>query len=120
LFLKLFDIAESDIENESGIENKSDIEDESDIKSGSDIEDESDIKSVSDIKNEIIVENKNKNRIRKQFLESDEISKNLPMVTEKINNIYTSKPFNVTEISVKLSKIYISKTASDIEVLDDI
>ncbi|RIB27410.1 hypothetical protein C2G38_2062085 [Gigaspora rosea] len=59
-------------------------------------------------------------RVKKQFLESDKISKNLPMVTEKINNIYISKPYNVSEISMKLSKIYISKTAGDIEVPDDI
>ncbi|RIB13105.1 hypothetical protein C2G38_2099211, partial [Gigaspora rosea] len=65
-----------------------------------------------------IIENKSENRIRKQFLESDEISKALPMITEKLNDIYTSKPYNISEISARLSKIYISKTASDIDVPD--
>ncbi|CAG8833604.1 38015_t:CDS:2, partial [Gigaspora margarita] len=46
--------------------------------------------------------------------ESDEINKNLPMVTKKINDIYVSKPYNISEISMRLSKINISKTASDI------
>ncbi|KAF0371979.1 kinase-like domain-containing protein [Gigaspora margarita] len=67
-----------------------------------------------------IIENEAESRIKKQFLESDEISKNLPMVTEKINNIYTSKPYNISEISARLSKICISKTAGVIEVPDDI
>ncbi|RIB18842.1 hypothetical protein C2G38_2084649 [Gigaspora rosea] len=96
-------IIESDIENESGIENKSEIEYESDIK------------SASDIKNESIVENEGENGIRKQFLENDEISKTLPMITEKLNDIYTSKPYNISEISAKFSK-----TASVIEVPNDI
>ncbi|RIB11617.1 hypothetical protein C2G38_2103151, partial [Gigaspora rosea] len=85
-------IIESDIENESGIENKSEIEYESNIK------------SASDIKNESIVENEGENGIRKQFLENDEISKTLPMITEKLKDIYTSKPYNISEISAKFSK----------------
>ncbi|CAG8854512.1 35978_t:CDS:1, partial [Gigaspora margarita] len=44
----------------------------------------------------------------------DKISKNLPIVTEKINDIYVSKPYNILEISVRLLKINIFKTASDI------
>ncbi|RIB00192.1 hypothetical protein C2G38_2130306 [Gigaspora rosea] len=43
---------------------------------------------------------------------NNEISKTLPMVTEKLNDIYTSKPYN---ISAKFSK-----TAGDIEVPNDI
>ncbi|CAG8854635.1 33187_t:CDS:1, partial [Gigaspora margarita] len=82
------------IENKKIIENKSDIVHESDIK------------SASDIKKEIIVENESENRIRKQFLENDEISKTLPMITEKLSDIYTSKPYNISEIHTRLSKIY--------------
>ncbi|RIB01899.1 hypothetical protein C2G38_2126511 [Gigaspora rosea] len=96
-------IIESDIENESGIENKSGVEHESDIK------------SASDIKNESIVENEGENRIRKQFLENDEVSKTLPMITEKLNDMYTSKPYYISEISAKFSK-----TAGIIEVPNDI
>ncbi|RIB19480.1 hypothetical protein C2G38_2141616 [Gigaspora rosea] len=103
LFLKLLDIAESDIKNESGIENKSGIEHENDIK------------SACDIKNESIVENEGENRIRKQFLENDEISKTLPMITEKLNDTYTSKRYNISEIRRKFSKI-----ASYIEIPNDI
>ncbi|RIB27411.1 hypothetical protein C2G38_2062088 [Gigaspora rosea] len=62
----------------------------------------------------------NESRIKNQFLESDKISKNLPMITEKINNIYTSKPYNISEICTKLSKIYGTKTVSDIEIPSDI
>ncbi|CAG8672852.1 21331_t:CDS:2, partial [Gigaspora margarita] len=47
----------------------------------------------------------NESRIKKQFLESDEISKNFSALTEKLNNIYTSKPYNITEICARLSKM---------------
>ncbi|CAG8835456.1 24909_t:CDS:1, partial [Gigaspora margarita] len=45
-----------------------------------------------------IIKNKSGSRIKKQFSESDEINKNLPMITEKLNNIYTSKPYIISEI----------------------
>ncbi|CAG8795598.1 18076_t:CDS:1, partial [Gigaspora margarita] len=44
-----------------------------------------------------IIKNKGESRIEKQFLESEEISKNLPIIEEKLNNIYTSKKYNMTE-----------------------
>ncbi|RIB09967.1 hypothetical protein C2G38_2107276 [Gigaspora rosea] len=62
----------------------------------------------------------NESRIKKQFLESDELSKNFSVLTEKFNNIYTSKPYNISEICSRLSKMGITKCASIIEVPDDI
>ncbi|CAG8841879.1 29810_t:CDS:1, partial [Gigaspora margarita] len=44
-------------------------------------------------------------RIKKQFLESDEISKNFSVFTEKLKNMYTSKPYNISEICARLSKM---------------
>ncbi|RIB23964.1 hypothetical protein C2G38_759497 [Gigaspora rosea] len=104
------------------IENKkimSDIKYESDIEYESDTEYENyiEFESESTVKNECVIVNESENIIRKQFLESDEISKTLPMITERLNNIYTSKPYNISEISAKL---YITKTAGDIEVPNDI
>ncbi|RIB17854.1 hypothetical protein C2G38_2087280 [Gigaspora rosea] len=63
---------------------------------------------------ECIVKNEGENRIRKQFLENDEINKTLPSITEKLNNIYTSKPNNISEIQAKFSK------SANIEVQNDI
>ncbi|CAG8795758.1 32829_t:CDS:2, partial [Gigaspora margarita] len=41
----------------------------------------------------------NENRIKKQFLESDEISKNLPIILKKLSKTsYASKPYNTSEI----------------------
>ncbi|RIB00178.1 hypothetical protein C2G38_2130331 [Gigaspora rosea] len=65
----------------------------------------------------------NESGIRKQFLENDEISKTLPMITEKLKDIYTSKPYNISEISAKFSKtasVIFLKFACDIEVPNDI
>ncbi|KAF0485066.1 putative Non-specific protein-tyrosine kinase [Gigaspora margarita] len=59
-------------------------------------------------------------RTKKQFLESDEISKNFSVLTEKLKNMYTSKPYNITDICTRLSKMGITKSASIIEVPDDI
>ncbi|RIB09968.1 hypothetical protein C2G38_2266218 [Gigaspora rosea] len=72
--------------------------------------------------NEIECENVSESenvRIKKQFFESDEICKNLPIITEKLNNIYTSKSYNILEIGARLSKIYTTKPVDDVEVLDD-
>ncbi|CAG8808201.1 1978_t:CDS:2, partial [Gigaspora margarita] len=80
------------------IGNKKITESESDIENESVIENENAIENESVIEYESIIEFESENRIRKQFLESDEISKTLPMITEKLNNIYTSKPYNITEI----------------------
>ncbi|CAG8844891.1 20038_t:CDS:1, partial [Gigaspora margarita] len=77
---------------------KSDIENESDIKNESAVENEGIIENESVVENESVIENESENEIRKQFLESDDISKKLPMITEELNNIYTSKPYNVSEI----------------------
>ncbi|RIB27394.1 hypothetical protein C2G38_2160573 [Gigaspora rosea] len=72
-------------------------------------------KSGSKIKMQLeIIQN-----IKKQFLESDEISKTLPTISENSNNIYTSKSYNTLECGARLSKIYATKTANDIEVQDD-
>ncbi|CAG8593737.1 7155_t:CDS:1, partial [Dentiscutata heterogama] len=60
-----------------------------------------------------------KTEIEKQFLESDKINENLPIIKEKFNNIYTSKPFNTLEISERLSKLKLSKSVG-IEVPNDI
>ncbi|RIB27414.1 hypothetical protein C2G38_2062102 [Gigaspora rosea] len=60
-----------------------------------------------------------KQSLEKQFLESDEINKNLPMITEKLNNIYTSKPYNISEICTRLSKIYGTKPVDIVKVPDD-
>ncbi|RIB12571.1 hypothetical protein C2G38_2100603 [Gigaspora rosea] len=62
----------------------------------------------------------NEIRIKKQFLESDELSKNFSVLTEELNNIYTSKPYNLSEICSRSSKVCITKIASVIEVPDDI
>ncbi|KAF0450387.1 sel1 repeat family protein [Gigaspora margarita] len=133
--LEWLNIIESDIENESGndIENESDIdiENESHIENESDIDIENkndidiiDIESKSDFdieaENDIDIENENECRIKKQFIESDEINKNLPIVTENSNNIYISKPYNISEISKRLSKIYGTKNIRDIEIPDNI
>ncbi|RIB09962.1 hypothetical protein C2G38_2107244 [Gigaspora rosea] len=62
----------------------------------------------------------NESRIKKQFLESDKISINFSVITEKLNNIYTSKPYNISEICTSLSKIFGTEIASDIEIPSDI
>ncbi|CAG8666625.1 9079_t:CDS:1, partial [Dentiscutata heterogama] len=62
---------------------------------------------------------KSENEIEKQFLESDKINENLPIIKEKFNNIYTSKPYNTINISSALSKLSVSKSAG-IEIPDDI
>ncbi|RIB29703.1 hypothetical protein C2G38_2011076 [Gigaspora rosea] len=70
---------------------------------------------------ERIIKNKSKDRItKKQFLASDEINKNSSIISEHLNNIYTSKPYNIFEICSKLSKLGIIKSASIIEIPDDI
>ncbi|RIB07682.1 hypothetical protein C2G38_2006648 [Gigaspora rosea] len=72
------------------------------------------IKYVDDI-----IKNNSESRIKKQFSESDEVNKNLPKITEKLNNIYTSKPYFISEIGERLSKIYTTKPVDVIEVPDD-
>ncbi|CAG8439376.1 1381_t:CDS:2, partial [Dentiscutata heterogama] len=57
--------------------------------------------------------------IKIQFLESDKINKNFTIIKEELKNIYTSKPFNTLEISERLSKLKLSKSAG-IEVPNDI
>ncbi|RIB27062.1 hypothetical protein C2G38_90770 [Gigaspora rosea] len=74
------------------------------------IENVSDIKNVSDI---------DKSRIKKQFIENDEINKNLPMITEKLNNIYASKSYFISEFGAQLSKIYTTKSVDIIKVPND-
>ncbi|RIB12576.1 hypothetical protein C2G38_2100626, partial [Gigaspora rosea] len=74
------------------------------------------IKNENENKNENESENSDENssesRIKKQFLESDEISKSLPTITEKLNNAYTSKRYHISEIGSKSPDLHIfSKTA---------
>ncbi|CAG8505479.1 1431_t:CDS:2 [Gigaspora margarita] len=54
-------------------------------------------------------------KIKYQFLESDEINKQLPTVKENLKDIYISIPYNITEINKSLSKLKASKTAVNIE-----
>ncbi|KAF0333075.1 hypothetical protein F8M41_017047 [Gigaspora margarita] len=60
-----------------------------------------------------------KNKIKRQFLESDEINEKLPIIKENLKDVYTSKPYNITDINKSLSKLKTSKTAVNIEVSDD-
>ncbi|RIB29708.1 kinase-like domain-containing protein [Gigaspora rosea] len=70
---------------------------------------------------ERIIKNNSENRIKKkQFLASDEISKNSFIISENLNNTYTSKPYNISEICTRLSKIYGTKPVSDIVIPFDI
>ncbi|RIB28158.1 hypothetical protein C2G38_2158709 [Gigaspora rosea] len=78
------------------------------------------IENKSENESENESENKSESRIKKQFLESDETFKDLLIITEKLNNVFTSKPYFISEISTRLSKLYFSKTAGDIEIPDDI
>ncbi|KAF0470347.1 hypothetical protein F8M41_025379 [Gigaspora margarita] len=65
-----------------------------------------------------IIENENK--IKNQFLESDEISKNLPIILKKLSKTsYASKPYNTSEIGARLSRKYITKSTGDTKVPDD-
>ncbi|CAG8515083.1 16382_t:CDS:1, partial [Dentiscutata heterogama] len=50
---------------------------------------------------------------------SDKINKNFTIIKEELKNIYTSKPFNTLEISERLSKLNLSKSAG-IEIPNDI
>ncbi|CAG8495382.1 11671_t:CDS:2 [Gigaspora margarita] len=67
-----------------------------------------------------IIKDEVRNKIKSQFLESDEINKKLPLIKKNIKNVYTSKPFNLTEINKSLSKLKASKTVGIIEIPDDI
>ncbi|RIB29977.1 hypothetical protein C2G38_2055363, partial [Gigaspora rosea] len=60
--------------------------------------------------------NKCQNKIKSQFLESNEINKKLAAIKENINNIYTSKAYNITEINKSLSKLKISIPVSTVDV----
>ncbi|CAG8797339.1 11211_t:CDS:2, partial [Gigaspora margarita] len=51
-----------------------------------------------DIENESGIENKNDIEHESDIKKNDEISKTLPMLTEKLIDIYTSKPYNISEI----------------------
>ncbi|CAG8827469.1 13351_t:CDS:1, partial [Gigaspora margarita] len=62
---------------------------------------------------------RDKNKIKRQFLESDKINEKLPIIKENLKDIYTSKPYSITDISKNLSKLKSSKTAVNLEVLDD-
>ncbi|CAG8772435.1 523_t:CDS:1, partial [Dentiscutata heterogama] len=53
------------------------------------------------------------------FLESDKINKNFTIIKEELKNIYTSKPFNTLEISERLSKLNLSKSAG-LDIPNDI
>ncbi|RIB21568.1 hypothetical protein C2G38_1086366 [Gigaspora rosea] len=66
-----------------------------------------------------IIESEIKNKIKRQFLDSDEVNKKLPIIKENLKDIYTSKPYNMTDINKSLSKLKTSKTAVNIEVSDD-
>ncbi|RIB13633.1 hypothetical protein C2G38_2097863, partial [Gigaspora rosea] len=50
-----------------------------------------------------------------KIIRNKKIKIKLYMITEKLNDIYTSKPYNISEISTKFSK-----TAGFIEVPNDI
>ncbi|RIB28168.1 hypothetical protein C2G38_2158586 [Gigaspora rosea] len=56
------------------------------------------------------------NKMKRQFLESDEINEKLPIIKK---NIKESKPYNIIDINKSLSKLKTSKTAVNIEVSDD-
>ncbi|CAG8780767.1 26722_t:CDS:1, partial [Gigaspora margarita] len=66
-----------------------------------------------------IIENETENKIKSQFLESDEINKRLSIIRENLKDIYISKAYNITEINRSLSKLKTSKTVVNIEVPDD-
>ncbi|RIB26592.1 hypothetical protein C2G38_2163023 [Gigaspora rosea] len=65
-----------------------------------------------------MIESEIENKIKSQFLESDEINKKLPTIKENIKNVYISKAYNATEINKSLSKLKVSKTVGIIEVPD--
>ncbi|CAG8844888.1 31912_t:CDS:1, partial [Gigaspora margarita] len=62
---------------------------------------ESEVKNKNMWKNGIVI--KAKNTIKSQFLK-------LSVIKENINNIYTSKAYNITEINKSLLKLKGSKT----------
>ncbi|RIB14163.1 hypothetical protein C2G38_2018722 [Gigaspora rosea] len=66
-----------------------------------------------------VIEDEVRNKIKSQFLESDEINKKLPLIKKNRKNVYTSKPYNITEISKSLLKLKASKTMGIIEIPDD-
>ncbi|RIB09965.1 kinase-like domain-containing protein, partial [Gigaspora rosea] len=117
---------ENESEDESENESKDESENESKDESENEGKDESKNESEDENENESEYESENENenesvsRIKKQFLESDKISKNSRIISEKLNNMYTSKPYNISEIGAILSKTYITKSASVIVVPDDI
>ncbi|RIB12573.1 hypothetical protein C2G38_2041712 [Gigaspora rosea] len=102
------------------IENESDIDVENVCNIDIEKETDNDVENVCDIDIEnvcdIDIEKESGSTIKKQLIERDAINKNLPIITENLNNMYTSKP----EICTRLSKIYGTKTASDIEMPSDI
>ncbi|RIB26185.1 hypothetical protein C2G38_2065597 [Gigaspora rosea] len=62
----------------------------------------------------------NESRIKNQFLESDEISKNLPIILKKLSkSSYASKPYNTSEIGRRLSRKHAIKSTGNIKVPDD-
>ncbi|RIB09966.1 kinase-like domain-containing protein, partial [Gigaspora rosea] len=109
------DESENESEDESENESANESEDESEYESENESEYETANESANESEDESENENENgsESRIKKQFLESDEISKNSPIITEKLNNMYTSKPYKISEIGSRLSNLdIISKTAS--------
>ncbi|CAG8624996.1 990_t:CDS:1, partial [Dentiscutata heterogama] len=64
----------------------------------------------------IFIDKSDRGEIEKQFLESDMINENLPIIKEKFHtiytSIYTSKPLNTLEISKRLSNLNLNGSKS--------